>query len=110
MQSILEKSQEIILQSLKCIKQRMGKWENTKPIMKKIPNIKYIINILILLYVNDAAVPFENRNNMIKGLEIIDRIVSKFSFLIHKGAGEKNQKRKHFFWCNETIKNWKKRK
>ena len=46
------------------------------------PNIKYLINILILLYVDDASVNFENRNDMIKGLKNIDIIMSKFGLTI----------------------------
>ena len=46
---------------------------------------------------------------MIKGIEIIDNIMSKFGLTTHKGAGEKKSKTEAvFFPYNDTIKTWKK--
>ena len=68
-------------------KTKNGKMAKHKVKDENSSNIECIISILILLYVDDAAVPFENRNNMIKGIKIIDNIMSKFGLTIHKGAG-----------------------
>ena len=68
-----------------------------------------MINILILLYVNDASVPFENRNDMIKDLKIIYTIMLKSILTIHIGAGGKSKAGAVFFQSNTTIKLWKKK-
>ena len=101
---------KIISRSCRCIKQKTVKWQNTKPWIKKTSNIEYIISISILLYVDNFAVPFENRNDVIKGLKTIENIMLKFGLTIHKVAGRKKSKTEAvFFPCNNIIKLDKKR-
>ena len=82
-------STEIILQFHISLIQENGKKGKHKAKDKKTSNIEYIISILILLYVDNATVPFKNRNGMIKGLKIIDNIMSKLELTIRKGADRK---------------------
>jgi len=58
----------------------------------------------MLLYVDDDAVPFTSRADMILGTKIIERKISRFGLVVHSGTKNKTSKTEFvFFPCTKTT-------
>ena len=67
------------------------------------------IALLILLYLDDGAIPFASRRDATVGTKLCTDVMSKFGLIIHTGTAEKESKTKAvFFPSTLTIKRWRK--
>lgn len=64
--------------------------------------------ILILLYIDDGAIPFASRRDAILGLRLCIEVFKKFGLIVHVGSKEKSSKTKAvFFPGTNTIRRWR---
>ena len=64
--------------------------------------------LLMLLFMDDGAIPFNSRQDALIGIKIIKKVFNRFGLTIHSGFGKKKSKTKTvFFPSTKTIKRWR---
>ena len=67
------------------------------------------IALLILLYLDDGAIPFASRRDATIGTKLCIDVMSKFGLIIHTRTAKKESKTKAVFFSSTlTIKRWRK--
>ena len=67
-----------------------------------------LTTILILLYIDDGAIPFASRRDVILGMKLCINVFRRFGLVVHTGTKEKDSKTKAvFFPGTSTIQRWR---
>lgn len=65
-----------------------------------------LTTILILLYIDDRAIPFISRQDAILGLKLCIDVFAKFGLIIHTGTKKKTSKTKAVFFPGTNTIHW----